>query len=195
MSKLVALMAAKGVAAAAGAVAVAVVVVGLAVSTLGNPLASSPAAARSEPTGASRGNGPPPETPPSRPPGPDLDHKAFGIAGAVTSPFHPGRVQALDVELTNPNNQPIEVTAITVTVEQATSAAGCVGTDNLVVDRQFSGTVVVPKNSTVRLSTASPAVPASQWPLLRMPNLADVNQDACKQATFGLAFTGSANGG
>ena len=140
MRKLAVSVAPGPVTVGAGSVAGAVILVGLAVLSFGNPFTSSPVAAH-PPAG---------ERPPPRPPGPDVDVKRFGIAGSVTAPFRPGRAQALDVELTNPNNQPIEVTAITVTVGPETSQPGCVGPDNLVVDQQFTGTVVVPRNSTVR---------------------------------------------
>lgn len=54
--------------------------------------------------------------------------------------------------------------------------------------RNFSGSVVVPANSTRSLSALN--VPESQWPVLTMPNT-DFNQDACQHAVFQLTYTGT----
>lgn len=122
----------------------------------------------------------------------NFEKKNFGIAGTTEAAFYPGKAQALDLVLTNPNNQPIKVLTVTVTVKSATTKSGCAGPDNLVVDKQFTGTVIVPANTTKRLSEMTP-VPVSQWPVLAMPDLADVNQDACKGATFSIDYTGTAS--
>ena len=59
----------------------------------------------------------------------------------------------------------------------------------MVVTRPFSGSVVVPKESTKSLTQLG--VPQAQWPRLSMPNLA-TNQDACKATTFKFSYTGTA---
>ena len=47
----------------------------------------------------------------------------------------------------------------------------------------------IPKNSQVSLSQTT--IPSSQWPQVRMLDL-PVPQDACKNTTFKLAYTGTA---
>jgi hypothetical protein len=116
------------------------------------------------------------------------------LGGTTAGPFSPGMTRPLDLTFTNDNNFAIQVTAVTITVDDATIRNGvanpaCVGSSNLIVSRGFTGPVTVPGNSTRSLSAL--AVPAAQWTLLHMPNLT-VNQNACKATTFTLHYSGSA---
>lgn len=125
-----------------------------------------------------------------------FEKKAFGITGTASQPFSPGRSQAVDLVLSNPNNQPIEILSSTITVAAGTIRGGvanpdCDGTVNLVVTKGLTGTVVVPANATRTLSQLG--VPESQWPVLTMPNLS-TNQDACKSTTFTIDYAGTASG-
>jgi hypothetical protein len=118
----------------------------------------------------------------------------FTIRGTIAQPFAPGVSQQLDLALGNPTNSDITVTGVTVAVSQTTMKNGapnpaCSGTQNLVVVQQLSATPVVPGNTTKTLSQLG--VPQSQWPLIQMPNL-PTNQDACKNTSFSLSYTGSA---
>jgi hypothetical protein len=120
---------------------------------------------------------------------------AFGISGNASALFYPGATpQPLDLVLTNPFNFDIRVTGITVTVEAATTRNGnpnpnCNGTQNLNVTRPFNGTLTLAKNATKSLSQL--ATPASQYPLVQMPDL-PVNQDACQKSTFRMSYSGTA---
>jgi hypothetical protein len=119
----------------------------------------------------------------------------FGIIGNASALFYPGATpQPLDLVLTNPFNFDIKVTAITVTVQAATTKNGnpnpsCNGTQNLNVARPFNGTVTLAKNATKSLSQLG--TPPSQYPLVQMPDL-PVNQDACQKSTFHMSYSGTA---
>lgn len=122
-------------------------------------------------------------------------NNSFGISGNASGAFYPGATpQPLNLVLTNPFNFDIKVTSITVTVQAATTKnglpnPGCDGVQNLKVTRQFNGTVTLAKNSTASLSQLG--TPASQYPLLQMPDL-PVNQDACQNSTFRMSYAGTA---
>ena len=122
-------------------------------------------------------------------------NNSFGISGNASAPFYPGATpQPLNLVLTNPYSFDIKVTGITVTIQAATTKNGnpnpaCDGTQNLKVTRQFNGTVTLAKKTTSSLSQLG--TPASQYPLLQMPDL-PVNQDACKNSTFRMSYSGTA---
>ncbi|HEU5001278.1 MAG TPA: hypothetical protein VFW71_00675 [Actinomycetota bacterium] len=123
------------------------------------------------------------------------NNQPFSISGNASSPFFPGApAQPLDLVLTNPNNYDLRVTSITVGVQAGTTSPGggpvpaCNGTTNITVTRQFSGTVIVPANSTKSLTDLGAA--ASQFPLLQMPDL-PVSQDACQGVTFHMSYAGT----
>lgn len=125
----------------------------------------------------------------------NFEKKAFGITGTASQPFYPGRSQAVDLVLSNPNNRSIQILSSSITVAAATTKDGvanpdCDGTVNLVVTKGLTGTVVVPANATRTLSQLG--VPQSQWPVLTMPNLS-TNQDACKSTTFTVNYSGTAS--
>jgi hypothetical protein len=125
----------------------------------------------------------------------NFEKKTFGITGTTTEPFFPGKSQAVDLVLSNPNNRAIEITTSSITVSSATKKndvanPDCNGTTNLVVTQGLTGTVIVPANSTRSLSQL--LVPQSQWPVLTMPNLS-TNQDACKSTTFTINYSGTAS--
>jgi hypothetical protein len=125
----------------------------------------------------------------------NFEKKAFGISGTTSQPFYPGRSQAVDLVLSNPNNRAIQILTSSVTVAAATKKNGvanpdCDGTVNLLVTKGLTGTVVVPANSTKSLSQLG--VPQAQWPVLTMPNLS-TNQDACKNTTFTISYAGTAS--
>lgn len=112
----------------------------------------------------------------------------FPISGTVDS-LAPGVTRPLNLLLGNPYNFAIRVTAVDIAVRADTGNEGCDGPTNLRVTRPFSVPVTVPANSTRSLDQLGVA-PADR-PQLTMPNLA-VDQDACKGATFSLAFSGQA---
>lgn len=123
-----------------------------------------------------------------------LLRSGFEITGSLDQALFPGASQRLNLSLGNPYNFPLRVLGVQVTVEEATTRdgapnPGCIGSDNLAVLQGMTAEVVVPANSTRSLSQLS--VPQSQWPLIQMRNLS-TNQDACKNNTFKLSYTGTA---
>ena len=109
-------------------------------------------------------------------------------AGAKLYPGGP--TVPLNIEFTNPNAVPITITGVTVTVTgNSASGSGC-STSAFTVAQQLSATPTVPANSTKSLFDL--AVPQNQWPQLAMADSG--NQDACKNATVNLSFTGTAQG-
>ncbi|CAB5007899.1 MAG: hypothetical protein F2868_13185 [Actinobacteria bacterium] len=116
----------------------------------------------------------------------------FTISGNPSGAFSPGALaRHIDLQITNTNSFAITVTEITITIAHATSRVGCDGAENLIVSRPFSGTAVIPANSSVHLFDLAPDVTFAQWPMLQMPNLPS-NQDACKGASFAINYTGTA---
>ncbi len=94
----------------------------------------------------------------------------------------PGVWLEIPIRITNPNDDPITVTSLTVSV---TGNDAC-GSANFET-RPSSVPFVVPGNATDFL------VPQPMRPHVRLANLA-TNQDGCKRQTVELHFDGSANG-
>lgn len=117
--------------------------------------------------------------------------KQFAISGTLDHQLFPGATGLLNLSLTNPNNQAMSVSALSVSVSQI-NKTGCSPTTDFAVT-QFSGSypLTVPANSTKTLSDLG--VPSSNWPKVTMIDR-PVNQDACKNATLTLSFTGSGAG-
>ena len=116
-------------------------------------------------------------------------NKPFTISGGPSNSLAPGVTAPINLSIYNPNNQPMQVTGLTVTVV-ATNKSAC-ATDNYSV-RQFSGTYpIVPANSTWSLSQLG--ITQTAWPAVTMINK-PVNQDACKGATVQLGYTGTGSG-
>ncbi|WP_246036175.1 hypothetical protein [Sinomonas susongensis] len=123
--------------------------------------------------------------------------KAFTISGSAASPLAPGVSQPLGLSFSNPNNQGISITNLSVTVMGITRSAAaiagnlpCTTADFAVV--QYSGPypVSIPSGNS---SLSSLAVPGSQWPKLTMLDR-PANQDGCKGATIALSYSGSGQG-
>jgi hypothetical protein len=115
----------------------------------------------------------------------------FALTGSADRLLAPGVSGPIDVAITNPNNQPLQVTNITMSVT-GTSKAACT-TSNFSVT-QFSGTypITVPANSTRTLSQLG--IASALRPKVTMINL-PVNQDVCKNTGINLGFTGTGSGG
>ena len=121
--------------------------------------------------------------------------KPFALGGSVTGllyPGAPGRPVALTVA--NPNNQTIRITNLGVTVGAVTrngaAVPGCGAGDFAV--RQYAGSypLSVPANAPATPLT-SLGVPVSALPTVTLVDAAR-NQDACRDVTVALAYTGSA---
>jgi len=111
--------------------------------------------------------------------------KSFTIAGSVSGLF-PGAWQSIPVTITNPNNQVLYVTSLSVTASGA--PGGCDSSSNIETQPSSASSankLAVPANA------SNWPVPAGPFqPRIRLRNTAG-NQDNCKSRTFGLSFTGS----
>ena len=115
------------------------------------------------------------------------EKSAFGISGGPVDGLAPGAAVPVALSLTNPQNFPIQVTGITVSIDPASSVAGCDAAENYSV-QQIPGDrypLSIPANSTRTLT-------GSDRPVLMMDNSLTVNQDACKAATIYLDYSGAA---
>lgn len=115
--------------------------------------------------------------------------KAFQIASTSLAPVAPGSGSPIDLIITNPNNQPIRITNLGVTV-QGTSTPQCPAGQFSV--RQYAGSypLTVPANS-AGVKLTSLGVPVGALPVLTMLD-STTDQSACKGITVTLGYTGSA---
>jgi hypothetical protein len=118
------------------------------------------------------------------------DNRAFTITGTLDRSLAPGVTGFLDLSITNPNNQPISITNLTVSLT-GTSKPGC-ATSNFSV-AQLSGAYpfTVPANSTRTLSQLG--IAQSVRPRVTMIDL-PVNQDVCKTTGLTLGYSGTGQG-
>ncbi len=116
--------------------------------------------------------------------------KAFSLAGTADGALRPGGAASpLDLLVTNPNNQPLRIGNLGVTVT-GTSRPGCTATEFTV--RQYTGSyplTVAAHAEGVHLTSLG--VPVAALPTVAMLDGAR-NQDACKGVTVHLAYRGSA---
>ena len=117
--------------------------------------------------------------------------QSFQITGNLGAQLAPGIKAPLDLTLSNPHNFDLKVTNLAVAVEEATSRAGCSGTQN------FGITPIPPSRYPITLparqtkTLAQLGVAEGDRPQVEMLNR-PWNQDACKNATITLAYGGSA---
>jgi hypothetical protein len=124
--------------------------------------------------------------------------KAFTISGNLSGPLAPGVSRPLDLALSNPNNSPISVTNLTVTVQSVarTSYAiahnqPCGPTDYRITQYGGQYPLTVPAGGNASLSGLG--IGSSAWPAVAMLDTAS-NQDGCKGATVTLAYSGAGQG-
>jgi hypothetical protein len=115
--------------------------------------------------------------------------KGFAITGQPEGELYPGG-PALQIPLTvfNPNPAPIQVTSLVVSV--AVSPAGCSAAENLHIvqsDVSAASPLTVAAGQSITLPTQGDSAPTIQFLNL------EVNQDACKGASFPLVYSGSAH--
>jgi hypothetical protein len=116
-------------------------------------------------------------------------NQSFLIAGNLGTPLAPGSKVPLDLTLTNPSNFDLLITNLAVEVAEGTSKPSCSGTQNFKIT-QFTGAYpVVLHPGTSQLSALVPSSP--KWPQVEMLDL-PLNQDACRNATITLRYSGSA---
>ena len=122
--------------------------------------------------------------------------KVFGISGSPIGPLYPDKTVPLDLRISNPYNFAMQVLTIDVTVKTS-SADGCPVADNfegpLTGRFTLSTPAVVPASSGAFLTDLrpSPEVWPADWPSITMKDTS-ANQDACKNATFTLSYSGTA---
>lgn len=118
-----------------------------------------------------------------------VDDESFSVSAGVIRSLYPGAVPlSIPLRLTNSNGVPIYVTSLQVAV--TSSSAGCNSSTNISLTQSSASStnpVLIQANSSVTLPAQGVAAPTIK--LLDLP----VNQDACRNATFPLSFTGSAH--
>lgn len=112
----------------------------------------------------------------------------FTIAGDVSG-LEPGLTLPIELTLTNPNGVQIYVTKLTVSPSDNSSRAGCDRSNIEITQSNVSSTdpITVPAKGKVTLTSAPRA------PQITFFNWVDVNQDACRNASFILTYSGSAH--
>ncbi|HTT93232.1 MAG TPA: hypothetical protein VMF55_01050 [Solirubrobacterales bacterium] len=120
-----------------------------------------------------------------------LEPKPFTVSPRPTAvgPLYPGAApSSIPVTISNPNPVPITVTSLQVTA--GGGAPGCSPADNvaLTAPALAGGKLRIAAHASVSLPSAAVAAPTIA--LRELP----VDQDACKNAAFDLAFSGSAGG-
>ncbi|HMJ04330.1 MAG TPA: hypothetical protein VK506_15425 [Conexibacter sp.] len=114
----------------------------------------------------------------------------FTVRGGFDGLLSPGVSGPLTVTVTNPNDEPILVTSLVVTIQPGSTRAGCDGPANLDVtpsNASEANPLMVPPNGSVTLPAGG--VSAPQVEMLNLPT----NQDACKGALFTFTYGGSAH--
>jgi uncharacterized membrane protein len=115
----------------------------------------------------------------------------FDISGDLGTTLVPGRRAPLDLALTNSQNFDIQVTRITVGIDEGTSRPACSGGQNFKVTQVPAARypVTVPAGQTKTLTRLG--VADGDQPQIEMLNQ-PWSQEACKNASLTLTFTGSA---
>ena len=113
----------------------------------------------------------------------------FQITGSVTG-LALGVWKDVAIHVSNPNNVPIYVTALTYVVSANSTPTGCMSAAN--VEQQQSNisttqVLTVPANGSVDLPAQGALAPR-----IRLKNLS-TNQDVCKGKSFALTFSGTAH--
>ncbi len=114
--------------------------------------------------------------------------KGFTISGSLIGALAPGITRPLQLTISNPNNKALLLTSLHVSVETASTKAGCDGPTNLQItqsDASEAHPLSVPARGHVVLPAGSVTAPQ-----VLMKDLA-TNQDACKGASFTFDYTGN----
>jgi hypothetical protein len=110
---------------------------------------------------------------------------SFTITGNLLGLLYPGTWRELGLTIVNPNHYTIYVTGLSVSV--SSSPAGCPASTNV----EFQQSPLSSSHTFAVAAQSSAPLPAGDRPLMRLKNL-PVNQDVCKNGTFGLLYGGSA---
>lgn len=115
----------------------------------------------------------------------------FSMSGTTQSALAPGATVPVAVTLTNPNDVPITVTAISVAITGTSDAAACPAQGNFAITQQLTVPVTVPANAS-SVTLAALGIPSSEWPQLTMIDTG-VSQDACHGVVLSLDLSGTAH--
>lgn len=114
---------------------------------------------------------------------------AFTMSGSLPGLLVPGSGGTLPLTVTNPYDFPLRVWSLRVTVLAGTSQPGCDGAANLQVTQSNASSGALSITIPALASVTLPAQGATT-PVVTMRDL-PTNQDACKNATFALSFSGT----
>lgn len=124
--------------------------------------------------------------------------KAFSITSPNVVVPGPGAGVGMNLSITNPNNQAVQITNLTVGISSVTKSTTapadrpCSAADYTITQVPGSSyPIPVQAGQTIDLSHLGVANTA--WPQLRMLNTSS-NQDGCKGATLSLTFSGTGQG-
>ena len=118
----------------------------------------------------------------------------FSVTGSTAVPLEPGPAQPIDVLITNPNDLPLNISSLSVTVQavtapQATPTLPCSPSDFAAMQPYSGQTLTVPSSSSRTLSELG--VPSSEWPEIGIVDR-PTNQDGCQGASLSLAYSANA---
>jgi hypothetical protein len=134
--------------------------------------------------------GPAPAPAPTNPPAAGETPESLSISGSPSGVMYPGGPPVIiPLTLSNPNQVPVYVTGVTVTLEG--SPTGCDGGENLALTQSNASPttpLLLAAGGSVTLPSGSVSAPAA-----RLLELATVNQDACEGASFALHYTATAH--
>jgi uncharacterized membrane protein len=117
--------------------------------------------------------------------------ESFDIAGSLGAQLAPGVTAPLNLSLTNPYKFDLRITNLAVALQESTSKPGCSGTENFKVTQIPAARypITLPGKETKTL--AQLGVADGDRPKVEMLDR-PWNQDACKNATVTLDYSGSA---
>ena len=119
-------------------------------------------------------------------------HQPFVISGDLAGKLAPGSPSLpLNLTLRNPNNQAIAISALTVAVTGSTVGTACDATNFGVTQYTGKYPLTIGANQTASLTQLGAA--ATALPRVGMIDR-PVNQDACRNVTVSLAYTGTGTG-
>ena len=132
-----------------------------------------------------------PTTTSPAPPPPTVPPGAFTISGDITVPVLPGGSYPLDLSVTNPRDSAITIAAGGIAVSIATGQTGCSASENFVITHGLLDPITIPAGATRSLSQLGVAI--ERWPVFSMIET-NTNQNACKNASIVLTYSGTATG-
>jgi hypothetical protein len=115
----------------------------------------------------------------------------FTVGGDLTEPLVPGSSESLNMTFTNPNSVPIHIAKGAITAANITitnNKPGCADS-NFAVTQGLTVGITIPPRQLTPVSLAELVVPKNDWPVITMLET-NTNQDACKNATLTLTYSG-----